>query len=121
MSSWQQSETLPLVISETLEGEQLLLELEISADLFQFRGHFDSMPVLPGVAQLDWAVLFTREKLGVKLDINEVAQLKFRSLIRPGMRLTLTLVHQSEKNRVSFEYRRDETIFSSGFLKLAPQ
>ena len=120
MSGWQQSQTLPVVIGQKQDGNQLILELEIPATLFQFRGHFDSFPVLPGVAQLDWVALYIREKLGIDLTISEVTQLKFRALIQPDTRLTLTLIDQPEKNRVSFEYRHQQVVFSSGFLKLTP-
>ena len=119
MSDWQQSQTLPEIVNEQRDGNKLALELYVPAILFQFRGHFDEFPVLPGVAQLDWAALFSREKLGIDRDIAEVAQLKFRALIQPETRLTLTLVYQLEKNRVSFEYRHQQTVFSSGLLKLA--
>ena len=119
MSDWEQSQTLPAIINDKRDGNQLVLELEIPAELFQFRGHFDELPVLPGVAQLDWAVLFAGEKLAVDLAITEVTQLKFRALIKPNTRLTLNLVYQPERNRVSFEYRDQERVFSSGFLKLA--
>lgn len=120
-SGWHQSQTLPIIVGAERQNNRLILELQIPATLFQFRGHFAELPVLPGVAQLDWAARFAREKLGVDETISEVAQLKFRSLIRPRTVLTLTLDYQPEKRRVRFEYFHQQTVFSSGLLKLVPR
>lgn len=116
--TWNDGPAFPTIVTETKEGRSVVLGLKVPADLFQFRGHFPGMPVLPGVAQLDWAAQFSQSHLGVKNGIREVAQLKFRALITPENLLELRLEFQPQKNRVSFEYKDKNTVYSSGFLKL---
>ena len=116
--TWSDSPTLPLIETEAKEGNSVVLSLQIPKDLFQFEGHFPDMPVLPGVAQLDWAAQFTESHLGVKEGIGEVTQLKFRALITPEIALELHLEHQPQKNRVRFEFKDQKAVYSSGFLKL---
>ena len=116
--TWKDSPTQPNILGETRNGNLVVLRLQVPADLFQFQGHFPDMPVLPGVAQLDWAAQFASNRLGFDGDIVEVAQLKFRALIMPETELELRLENQPEKNRVLFEFKNHDTIYSSGFLKL---
>ena len=38
------------------QTNHLEIVLHLRADLFWFRGHFAVQPLLPGVAQIDWAM-----------------------------------------------------------------
>lgn len=94
-----------------------MLSFVADHDLFQFQGHFPGQPVLPGVAQLDWAVLFAKERFSGLGQIHEVAQLKYKRLIRPGDRLSLKLDYQRKKGQVIFNYSIDGDVCSSGIIK----
>jgi 3-hydroxymyristoyl/3-hydroxydecanoyl-(acyl carrier protein) dehydratase len=118
MLTWNEGHSLPIVLNEDTEGDGVVIRLRVPADLFQFHGHFPQMKVLPGVAQLDWAVLFARSHLGVTGAIVEVTQLKFRTLVTPETILDLHLKHWPEKNRVGFEFKDQNNVYSSGFLKM---
>jgi len=77
-----------------------VLALDVRADLTAFDGHFDGAPILPGVAQLDWAARLGREcRLssqtegdgGLAANFIRVEVLKFQQPILPGMQVELHL------------------------------
>ncbi|SEH49948.1 AMP-binding protein [Magnetospirillum fulvum] len=90
------------------------LDLEIDPALVWFKGHFPGHPILPGVVQIDWAIAFAREHLGLDLPAARDFQIKFRATILPGDRVTLSLRHEAAKRRLGFQYRRGDDICSSG-------
>lgn len=90
------------------------LDLEIDPALVWFKGHFPGHPILPGVVQIDWAIAFAREHLGLDLPAARDFQIKFRATILPDDRVTLTLRHEAAKRRLGFQYRRGDEICSSG-------
>lgn len=89
-------------------------DLEIDPALLWFKGHFPFHPILPGVVQLDWAIAFARDHLGLDLPAARDFQIKFRATILPGDRITLVLRHDRPKRRLVFQYRRGDDICSSG-------
>lgn len=112
-------ERLPKVLDRRRRGEaELELDVEIPPTLLWFQGHFPGRPILPGVVQMDWAVHWGREELGLPLLAAQEFQIKFKSVIAPGDRLTLALRHDEAKGRLSFEYRRGGDVCSSGTVFL---
>lgn len=67
------------------------LELEIAATLPYFDGHFPIAPILPGVAQLQWAIELGRELFELPPAFRRMEALKFRQVITPGMTVALEL------------------------------
>jgi 3-hydroxymyristoyl/3-hydroxydecanoyl-(acyl carrier protein) dehydratase len=97
------------------------LDLRAPADLHYFKGHFPDVPVLPGVAQLDWAVRYARDAFGGFGAVTEVSQLKYRRLWTPSESVTLRLLHKVEKQAVTFSFATAQAVFSSGTFKVATQ
>jgi acyl-coenzyme A synthetase/AMP-(fatty) acid ligase len=93
---------------------EVKIELTVPRNLFWLRGHFPGYPVLPGVAQLHWAVEMARDHLGLSGSVTQIYQLKFRTVIRPEDDLTVTIRHIPEKSRIQFEYRRGDELCSTG-------
>ncbi|WP_424986936.1 hypothetical protein [Microbulbifer sp. S227A] len=116
MSDWGDGRTEPEILEEEISAQTAVLRLRVPADLLQFQGHFPDHPVLPGVAQLDWAVGFARRCFGLGMPVRQVQQLKFKSLVPPGTVMQLTL-HRTGDG-ISFLYQNDETVFSSGKVRL---
>lgn len=83
---------------------KVVLELTISADLLYFDGHFTGAPILPGVAQLDWAMAYARRYFDPPGVFKDVAALKFQQVIRPGAVVQLELLHDAQKGSVQFRY-----------------
>jgi len=46
----------PDIISESCDGDSVVLKCFIPQDLDYFNGHFPQTPILAGVVQLHWAV-----------------------------------------------------------------
>lgn len=110
----------PQIIAVRAEPMRVELDMVVTADIAWFRGHFPSFPILPGVVQLDWALSYAREHLGLVIEAARQYQVKYKSGIFPDDHLTLTLTHSPSKNRLSFEYRRDGALCSSGQIAVAP-
>jgi len=95
---------LPELIAQTRDGDALLLDLFVPANLYYFDGHFPGRPVLPGVVQTHWAVHYGREFFG---DLGEFAGLevvKFQQIITANQQLRLRLEHQPAKGKLYFGY-----------------
>ncbi|WP_256078965.1 AMP-binding protein [Massilia sp. YIM B04103] len=102
---------------ELERGEQrLLLELSVPPDLLYFEGHFPGSPILPGVAQLDWAIGQARQAFDVPPVFREVAALKFQQVIVPGATVQLELLHDRAKASVQFRYLSAAGQHASGRL-----
>ena len=86
------------------EAHQATARLEVTADLAVFDGHFPEMPVLPGVAQVDWAIALARGCFPLPARFLRLEMLKFQRPVLPPVRLELTLHWQADASRLSFRY-----------------
>ena len=94
----------PLPVWLQRASTQALLELELDPALVVFDGHFQQVPILPGVAQLDWAVRFGREAFALPPMFLRTELLKFQRVARPGMRIRLHLEWLAQKQALAFRY-----------------
>lgn len=94
------------------------LDLYIQPALAQLQGHFPGLPIVPGVAQVDWAVTFAGRHLHLPLVAAQTFQVKFRRIIGAGAEVTLTLRHLEARRRVEFSWRAGSEIHSQGSLSL---
>jgi 3-hydroxymyristoyl/3-hydroxydecanoyl-(acyl carrier protein) dehydratase len=99
---------LPVELHAEQQGDTLTLRLHVVADLFWFRGHFPTLPILPGVAQLDWALHYGLTRLAIGKSF--------------AAELALQLQWQAEKSLLSFSYSLINgdvaTVASSGKIRL---
>lgn len=86
----------------TRSVDTVLLKVEIAADSPYFYGHFTDAPILPGVAQLDWVVLFGREFFSLPPRFLRMEAVKFQQVIRPCMQIELKLQFEAARGRLSF-------------------
>jgi acyl-coenzyme A synthetase/AMP-(fatty) acid ligase len=96
-------------------GNRVELTLLVEATLPQFDGHFPAHPVLPGVAQVDWALTFGHELFGIAGEFVGMDALKFQQVIVPGTRLSLVLESQAP-GRLAFRYHSAGGPHASGRL-----
>lgn len=110
--------TVSPVIS--LHGDDRRAEAQLSfpSDSDVFRGHFPSMPVLPGVVQIDWVMRLAEQCFHIARPTPADFQVKFSRIITPDVVLTLTLEIDAAHQRLTFEYRAGEQIMSSGRVKI---
>ena len=100
---------------------QISLQLDISADIHWFAGHFPDAPVLPGVTQLDWAVRFGREAFALPPHFLRMEMLKFQRVARPGMRIRLHLEWLPQKSTLAFRYESSLGPHASGRVLLGEE
>ena len=111
------SSTEPEVEQVRFIEDGVELRLVLPEWLFYFQGHFPTRPILPGVAQIDWAVRMADRYLGTAIGGARQIRVKFRSVISPGP-LTLRLRRRSEGAKLDFEYVHGDAIVSFGTIDL---
>lgn len=92
----------------------MCLSLHIPETLGYFRGHFEQVPLLPGVVQVDWAIRLARQHFEMAPVFKRVSALKFMRVIAPDSQLTLILEWQRDKLELAFRYETTEAVYSSG-------
>nr|WP_225561538.1 hypothetical protein [Rhodanobacter sp. DHB23] len=93
--------------------------MAVPADLDYFPGHFPQAPVLPGVAQVGWALQLAASHLGTSPHCHEMEALKFQHIMQPGEHTTLVLRHDGARGRLHFAFHDGERQHSTGRLVLA--
>lgn len=112
-----------LPVANWLERGELKaqVELAIVPELAVLDGHFPIAAILPGVAQLDWAILYGREAFAMPPHFVRVDALKFQQPVRPGTALLLTLEWKADKSALHFAYTSQDGAHSSGRVVWASQ
>jgi 3-hydroxymyristoyl/3-hydroxydecanoyl-(acyl carrier protein) dehydratase len=106
----------PVLVDARHDDSTVHLELLMPDDLLYFRGHFPSFPVLPGIVQTHWAVMYARRYLPVGTADVIGVQVKFKRVIGPKMRIGLDLAYARDRRRLAFEYREADRPCSSGTI-----
>ena len=105
----------PLVTGLQRGGDgKLGCRVRVPYDLAIFDGHFPTIPILPGVVQVDWAVDLARTHLQVGGRFRGITATKFRRLVQPGMSLDLNLEHRPVAGELRFEYLLGDALVSIG-------
>jgi 3-hydroxymyristoyl/3-hydroxydecanoyl-(acyl carrier protein) dehydratase len=92
----------------TFDADSARVLLDITADLAVFDGHFTVAPILPGVAQLDWAVQLAQHHFGLSNAPIRLEAVKFVRPVVPGTALLLQLERhagRTSQGTVSVHYR----------------
>ncbi len=105
---------LPRVEGRTEQVGAVTLQLAIEPSLPAFDGHFPRQPILPGVAQIDFAVRFGRANFAVPARFSGLDVVKFHRVITPGSGVSLELQWDAAKARLAFTYRQGDAVCSSG-------
>ena len=110
---------LPTITALTRDGVQLRVQLALEPDLIAFDGHFPGAPILPAVAQIDWAVRVAREHFELPAHFNALRALKFLRIVQPPVQLTLELWRDVDGRSVGFSYSQGSSACSSGRIEFA--
>lgn len=95
------------------------IELFNRADLQQLDGHFPAVAIVPGVAQIDWAVKFAARYLHLSLETATKYQVKFHRLTLSETTSLLRLEHDPARQRLAFAYRKpNQDVLTSGTIFL---
>lgn len=88
--------------------------LFIPDNLIHFDGHFDDMPILPGVVQTHWAINLAKAHLNISSDFEGIQVIKFTQIIIPSSTIQLVIDYNPHKNMIDFKYSSDKGDHSSG-------
>lgn len=111
----------PRLLDAQQDGDdQWQLRLYLDVDLTGFDGHFSTLPVVPGVLQLGWALQLAAPRLQLTAQCREIEALKFQRLLRPGEHVQLSLRVDRERGKLYFAYRVGASHASSGRLRVEP-
>lgn len=98
---------------------QLDVDLVVPYDLRVFAGHFQALPLLPGVVQIAWALELAQRHLAGVGRFRGITAVKFRRPVRPGMPLQLALRWTAAACELTFEYRHGAMIASIGRIRMS--
>jgi len=87
---------------------------DVAPELAVFDGHFPGRPILPGIAQVDWAIAWGRERFGVVADFVRLDALKFLLPVAPGARLQAEWQWNAAAATLRFEFRSAAGVHCSG-------
>ncbi len=100
-----------------LTENEIILTLEVAADLFWFKGHFPECPVLPGVAQVHWVMHFAQIYFPDLQTFQAMERVKFQSPILPCKEIKLILKQDKPSHQLSFTFSVTQTIKSQGKIR----
>lgn len=112
---------MPAVNSVLLNDDKttVRLDLAIRPELDVFRGHFEGVPIVPGVVQIHWALQFASRYFRPlsPLSIVQMEAIKFQHVMRPNMKTFLEL--ELVKDRLLFLFSSETARFSSGRIVIS--
>jgi 3-hydroxymyristoyl/3-hydroxydecanoyl-(acyl carrier protein) dehydratase len=108
---------LPAFSELRRSGASLTVVFELTPGLGAFDGHFPATPILPAVAQVDWAIRIARENFPLPPHFSALRSLKFLRIVQPPVRLTLALDAAADGRSISFTYAHGAAACSSGRIE----
>ena len=102
-----------------IEGQKLSATLFLPENLVYFDGHFEDMPILPGVVQIHWAIELACEHLKIEGEFIGVDILKFKQIITPGYLVEIEVVYDPVKGTLNFTYTSEQGNHSVGRVRFA--
>ena len=113
------AQTVPRVKWVERTASHAALELTVSPELEVLDGHFPETPVVPGVAQLDWAIGWAREAFGFRGNFTRLEVLKFQALMLTGHEVKVALDWNAERSTLTFKFTSSTASYSSGRVVLS--
>lgn len=108
----------PQILNIQKQENEVQIQLSFDEAAEYFQGHFPQAPILPGVAQVYFAVLYAKKHFKIIPNISAIKKLRFANIIQPNQEVNLRLKYLQDKNTVSFEYLSPTKRHSSGDLLL---
>lgn len=107
-----------MVLERRTAAQQATVGLRVPPDLDALRGHFASLPIVPGVVQVAWALHFGHAELRTTTVLAGMDHVKFRRIVQPGHRLVLSVAWEPHRSSLSFQLGTGDELYSSGRLFL---
>ena len=106
----------PEILTVRADNQEAVLTLRIPENLAYFAGHFEEIAVVAGVVQIQWAVFYAQQYLGLSGDFFQMEVIKFKELLLPQQQLELRLSYQKNVGKLNFCYQSATAEYSSGRL-----
>jgi acyl-CoA synthetase (AMP-forming)/AMP-acid ligase II/3-hydroxymyristoyl/3-hydroxydecanoyl-(acyl carrier protein) dehydratase len=113
------NQRLPQVQGVCIKPNTVKLTLKVPEDLIYFPNHFSTYPILPGVVQIAWAEYFGKLFFAIDQSFLAMEVIKFVKAIQPGNTVKLTLNWNMSPDKLHFQFRSEDGIYSSGRLVYA--
>jgi 1-acyl-sn-glycerol-3-phosphate acyltransferase len=88
----------------------------LGRDYLHYRGHFETLPVLPAVSQIDLVRAVTSEVRQKRISVKQVRRAKFVGLVQPDQTLCLHLKWNPAASEVEWNLKGATSEFSRGIL-----
>lgn len=98
--------------------DHIVMGLNFLPEYEFFKGHFDEFSILPALIQIKLVVDFSNEHFPIDFMPKAMPTMKFLKPICPFYSLDLFITHNQDKNRIEFEYKKNEALYSKGTLKI---
>lgn len=103
------------VIKNVLKSDDAVeLRVSFPGDADYFKGHFQAVPILPGVAQIHWAMKFAEDHFGIIPHVTAMKAVKFSHVISPDTDVTLKLTLSDQRSKLTYAYSNGDMQYSSG-------
>jgi 3-hydroxymyristoyl/3-hydroxydecanoyl-(acyl carrier protein) dehydratase len=91
----------------------------IDKNFTAFKGHFPSYPILPGIVQIQMALLCIKKLLNTNdVVLKEIRKIKFIKPILPKTKVIVTLSQDQNKFSATIKNGTEEEIFSQLWLTI---
>lgn len=105
---------------EQREDGTLRVAVHVPRGSAWFDGHFPGHPVLPGIAQLGMVFDLIRNAVDGPVRVTEVSRVRFKQMILPEDRLTVTAEPRPARNGAyGFRITKDDEVVCSGTMTVA--
>jgi hypothetical protein len=110
----------PLFPEPRTKGRSIQLSFCVPFELYIFRGHFPTVPIVPGAVLTGWVTELAREHCGWKFGATNVTMLKFRRIVQPGLTYDLQIDVSADGSTLDFHIRLQGKICALGALMARP-
>jgi 3-hydroxymyristoyl/3-hydroxydecanoyl-(acyl carrier protein) dehydratase len=101
-------------------GRSIQLAFSVPFGLYIFRGHFPTVPIVPGAVLTGWVTELAREHCGWQYGASNVTMLKFRRIVQPGLTYELQIDVSAEGSTLDFHIRLEGMTCALGSLLARP-
>ncbi len=102
------------------KGRSIRIAFGVPFELCIFRGHFPTVPIVPGAVLTGWVAELAREYCGWQHGTSNVTMLKFRRIVQPGLTYDLQIDVSAEGSTLDFHIRLAGMTCALGSLMARP-
>ena len=102
------------------EGASLRFAFDVPYELAIFRGHFPTVPIVPGALLTGWVTELGREHCGWQHGASYATLLKFRRIVQPGLTYDLQIEISGARSTLDFHIRLEGATCALGTLSAGP-